>query len=151
MNDSELRAGVVQQLADGIRRLVAPNPGMMTGPGTNTYLVGEKEIAVIDPGPKVRAHLDAIQATADGSIRYILVTHTHPDHSPAARVLAAETGAELLGRPPPEEVSALVGGAFFGAECHYLLGLERKGVPVRQALRRVGDLIRIAEGGSSKR
>jgi glyoxylase-like metal-dependent hydrolase (beta-lactamase superfamily II) len=102
MNDSELRAGVVQQLADGIRRLVAPNPGMMTGPGTNTYLVGEKEIAVIDPGPKVRAHLDAIQATADGSIRYILVTHTHPDHSPAARVLAAETGAELLGRPPPE-------------------------------------------------
>lgn len=102
MNDAALRAGVVQTLAEGIRRLVAPNPGMMTGPGTNTYLVGEKNVAVIDPGPRIRTHLDAIKASAKGEIRYILVTHTHPDHSPAAQVLATETGAELLGRPPPE-------------------------------------------------
>jgi AcrR family transcriptional regulator len=66
-------------------------------------------------------------------------------------VRKAQHEIDGLGPFTPEEVSALVGGAFFGAECHYLLGLERKGVPVRQALRRVGDLIRIAEGGSSKR
>jgi hypothetical protein len=55
-----------------------------------------------------------------------------------------------LGPFTPQEVGALVGSAFIGAECHYLLGLEKTGVPVRQALRRIGDLIRIAEGNSSK-
>lgn len=102
MSDAMLKAGVAVSLAAGVRRIVAPNPGMMTGPGTNTYLLGEKEIAVIDPGPVIDAHLDAIQAQANGRIRYILVTHTHPDHSPAAKVLAAATGAVLLGRPAPE-------------------------------------------------
>lgn len=94
--------GKPQQLAGGVRRLVAPNPGMMTGPGTNTYLLGEKEIGVIDPGPRIRSHLDAIRQFAGATIRWILVTHTHPDHSPAAQELAAETGAQLLGRPAPE-------------------------------------------------
>ncbi len=67
--------------------------------------------------------------------------------------LAHRAERELGGLGPftPEEVGALVANAFIGGESHYLLGLERKGVPVRQALRRVGDLIRIAEGGSSKR
>ena len=89
------------ELQLGIRRLVAPNPSMMTGPGTNTYLFGVEEIAVLDPGPIIGRHLEAIQRIAGAPIRWILVTHTHPDHSPAAAVLAKETGAELIGIPAP--------------------------------------------------
>jgi glyoxylase-like metal-dependent hydrolase (beta-lactamase superfamily II) len=100
MNDA-LRPGEVVTLAPGVRRLLAPNPGMMTGPGTNTYLLGETQIAVLDPGPRIDAHIDAIRAAAAAPIRWILVTHTHPDHSPAALPLAQVAGAELLGREPP--------------------------------------------------
>lgn len=94
--------GVVSALSPGIRRLIAPNPSMMTGPGTNTYLVGDDEVAVIDPGPSIDAHLDAIEEAAGGRIRHILVTHTHPDHSPGAAPLKKRTGAALYGRPAPE-------------------------------------------------
>ncbi|MDH3616149.1 MAG: MBL fold metallo-hydrolase [Gammaproteobacteria bacterium] len=90
------------ELGSGLRRLVAPNPSMMTGPGTNTYLFGSREVAVLDPGPVIDSHLETIQQVADAPIRWILVTHTHPDHSPAAGPLAAATGAELLGMPAPE-------------------------------------------------
>lgn len=90
------------QLAPGVRRLLAPNPSMMTGPGTNTYLFGSEEVAVLDPGPVIDSHLKVIQEIAAAPIRWVLVTHTHPDHSPAAAELARMTGAELLGRPPPE-------------------------------------------------
>jgi glyoxylase-like metal-dependent hydrolase (beta-lactamase superfamily II) len=93
--------GIAVEIGPGVRRLVAPNPGMMTGPGTNTYLLGEREVAVIDPGPRIDAHIAAIQTSAPGPIRWILVTHTHPDHSPAAKKLAEETGAELMGIPAP--------------------------------------------------
>ena len=89
------------QLAPGVQRLLAPNPGMMTGPGTNTYLLGEKEIAVIDPGPAIDSHIAMIQKVASAPIRWIIVTHTHLDHSPAAYPLAEATGAELLGKSPP--------------------------------------------------
>jgi len=89
------------ELADGVRRLLAPNPSMMTGPGTNTYLIGNEAIAVIDPGPAISRHIDKIREKSTGSIRWILVTHTHPDHSPAVRALAAATGAEVLGMPAP--------------------------------------------------
>ena len=100
--------GTARELVPGVRRLVAPNPGMMTGPGTNTYLLGVKEIAVIDPGPAIGAHLDAIEEQAGGDIRWILATHTHPDHSPAAKPLAERTGAMQLGRPaPPGKVQDL--------------------------------------------
>ena len=88
-------------LAPGIRRVVAPNPSVMTGPGTNTYLIGTESVAVIDPGPIIDSHLDTIESLASGPIRWVLVTHTHPDHSPAAKVLAKRTGAELLGRSAP--------------------------------------------------
>lgn len=94
--------GTAVEIAAGVRRLVAPNPGMMTGPGTNTYLIGNKEVAVIDPGPRSEVHIDAIQSEAPGPIRWILCTHTHPDHSPGAAPLAAATGAEQMGIPAPE-------------------------------------------------
>lgn len=83
-----------------VRRVLAPNPSPMTGPGTNTYLIGQQELAVIDPGPDIPAHLDAILAAAGTApIRAILVTHRHSDHLPAARPLAERTGAILYGHP----------------------------------------------------
>ena len=90
------------ELAPGIRRLLAPNPSMMTGPGTNTYLFGTAEIAVIDPGPAIDAHIDGIIEAAGAPIRWVLATHTHPDHSPGVMPLAARTGAEILGLPAPQ-------------------------------------------------
>jgi len=84
-----------------VTRVIAPNPGMMTGPGTNTYLVGERELAVIDPGPAIDSHIQAVLAAGAGRIRWVLTTHTHRDHSPAARAVAAATGAQVLGRPAP--------------------------------------------------
>ncbi len=90
------------ELAPGVRRLLAPNPSMMTGPGTNTYLFGVSEIAVIDPGPDIDSHIDRIIEAAGAPIRWVLVTHTHPDHSPGAMPLAARTGADVLGLPVPE-------------------------------------------------
>ncbi len=90
------------ELADGVRRIVAPNPSMMTGPGTNTYLIGDAAVAVIDPGPAIPQHLDNIVKKSKGSIKWILATHTHPDHSPGVASLAANTGAEVLGIPAPD-------------------------------------------------
>ena len=90
------------ELAPGIRRLLAPNPSIMTGPGTNTYLLGTAEVAVLDPGPLIDSHVERIQEVAGAPIRWVLVTHTHPDHSPGAAALAAATGAELLGRRAPD-------------------------------------------------
>jgi len=98
----ELAPGVPKRLDRWVRRIIAPNPGVMTGPGTNTYLVGESDIAVIDPGPAVPSHVDRIVEEAKGAIRWILCTHTHQDHSPAAALLKAATGAQVLGRPAPE-------------------------------------------------
>jgi glyoxylase-like metal-dependent hydrolase (beta-lactamase superfamily II) len=86
---------VASALSPYIRRIVADNPGVMTGPGTNTYLVGIDEIAVIDPGPATDAHLDAIAGCGGDRIRWILLTHTHEDHSPGAAALKARTGAEI--------------------------------------------------------
>lgn len=90
------------EIAPGIRRILAPNPSMMTGPGTNTYMVGENHIAVIDPGPLIDEHIDKIIEKSNSCVRWILATHTHPDHSPAVVSLAAKTGAEILGMPAPD-------------------------------------------------
>ena len=97
----DLVAGEVKQLDRWVARLVAPNPGPMTGPGTNTYFVGDRALAIIDPGPLDDRHLAAILAHAGGRIRWILCTHAHHDHSPAAARLARATGAQLIGIPPP--------------------------------------------------
>jgi glyoxylase-like metal-dependent hydrolase (beta-lactamase superfamily II) len=90
------------EIGTGVRRLLAPNPSMMTGPCTNTYLLGKDAIAVIDPGPEIARHVDKIVEKSVGSIRWILVTHTHPDHSPAVQSLARATGAEVLGMRAPQ-------------------------------------------------
>ncbi len=92
-----LEAGIVQELAPGLRGIIAPNPGPMTHWGTNTFLIGEGVIAVIDPGPAIAAHLDAIlRATRGETISHILVTHAHLDHAPLARSLSERTGAPVL-------------------------------------------------------
>ncbi len=98
---SGLVAGRLERVSPLIRRLVAPNAGMMTGPGTNTYLVGHDEVTVIDPGPADPGHIEAVIAAAGAGLRRVLATHTHRDHSPGATLLAQETGVELLGMPPP--------------------------------------------------
>ena len=97
-----LTPGIIEELAPGIRRLVAPNPGMMTGPGTNTWILGTRDVAVIDPGPAIDAHIDALVDEVGVAIRWILVTHTHPDHSPGAALLAKRTGAAVWGRSAPD-------------------------------------------------
>lgn len=91
---------IVKELSAGVRRVLAPNPSMMTGPGTNTYLFGNDVVAVVDPGPIIPEHVERIVELAP-RIGWVLVTHTHPDHSPAATVLADTCNAELLGMPPP--------------------------------------------------
>jgi glyoxylase-like metal-dependent hydrolase (beta-lactamase superfamily II)/8-oxo-dGTP pyrophosphatase MutT (NUDIX family) len=103
----DIAPGRVVALMPGVLRLTAPNPGMMTGPGTNTYLVGggpHNGWAVIDPGPDDPAHIDAIMRAAPGEIRQILVTHTHRDHSPGAALLKARTGARTYGMTARHDV-----------------------------------------------
>jgi glyoxylase-like metal-dependent hydrolase (beta-lactamase superfamily II) len=96
--------GRVDEVALGVLRLTAPNPGLMTGPGTNTYLVGHTDPVVVDPGPADETHTAAIVAAAAprGTVRTILVTHTHVDHAPGAAALAAATGARVVGFGPAE-------------------------------------------------
>lgn len=85
-----------------VRRLVAPNPSPMTGAGTNTYLAGHGDVAVIDPGPADPAHVEAILAALQGErVGRVLVTHSHPDHAPGATLLAQRTGAPVLGIASP--------------------------------------------------
>jgi len=91
-----LVAGVPAALSPLVRRIVAPNPGVMTGPGTNTYLVGVDEIVVVDPGPDDDSHLEAIIGCGGDRIRWIVCSHTHPDHHPLTARLAEATGAEVL-------------------------------------------------------
>ena len=100
---SNLIPGTPVSLGPGVRRIVAPNAGLMTGPGTNTYLFGTREIAVLDPGPEHDGHLHAIMAASGGLVRWVIVTHTHRDHSPLAAVLAKQTDACLIGLAPPND------------------------------------------------
>lgn len=93
----DMTPGVPSALSPLVRRIVAPNPGPFTGPGTNTYLVGIDEVAVIDPGPDDPAHIDAIVgASMRERVRWVLLTHFHPDHAPGTARLVRETGAEVL-------------------------------------------------------
>ena len=92
---------VLEQLETGIARVLAPNPSAFTYTGTQTYLVGDDEVAVIDPGPDLPEHLDALEQAIGGRrVAAIMCTHTHRDHSPAARPLAQATGAPIVGCRP---------------------------------------------------
>lgn len=93
----------VTQLSSLVRRITAPNPGRMTGPGTNCYLVGQRNIAVIDPGPAIDSHIEEILQACGNALKWVVVTHTHPDHSPAARIIADKTGAQLIGCVLPDD------------------------------------------------
>ena len=92
---------IVEQLEPRMARVLAHNPSAFTFYGTQTYLLGDREVAVIDPGPDLPEHLDALEhAIAGRSVVAILCTHTHRDHSPAARPLAERTGASVIGCAP---------------------------------------------------
>jgi len=85
-----------------IHRILGRNAGPMTGPGTNTYLIGSRHLAVLDPGPADSAHLYSILACAAGRpVDWIFVTHTHGDHSPGTAQLQQMTGAQVIGLAPP--------------------------------------------------
>jgi glyoxylase-like metal-dependent hydrolase (beta-lactamase superfamily II)/8-oxo-dGTP pyrophosphatase MutT (NUDIX family) len=101
---AEIVPGVAVKLSPRVTRITAPNAGMMTGPGTNSYLVGDPDagpLALIDPGPDDAGHREAMLAAAPRAITHIVCTHTHPDHSPGAAALARATGAAVWGRRAP--------------------------------------------------
>ena len=112
--DFSFEYGKLEPVAPGVRRIVARNPGPFTFRGTGTYVVGEGEVAVIDPGPDLPEHVDALLASLAGeTITHILVTHTHNDHSPAAKSVKEATGAPTYGFGPHaggREPSAEEGG-----------------------------------------
>ena len=91
-----MEAGKVVELSPLVRRITAGNGSVFTGPGTNTYLVGKEEVTVIDPGPAMQEHIDVITAAAP-NIKQILVTHTHPDHSPGVRLLKEKLDIPAFG------------------------------------------------------
>lgn len=99
---SNLIHGKVVRLSDRLRRITAPNPGPMTDAGTNTYILGEEQVAVVDPGPLEQSHIDAILDSVGDKIKWIVATHTHPDHSPAVAPIAAATGAQVVGMLPED-------------------------------------------------
>lgn len=98
---SEQTPGAPEQLEPLVARLLAPNPSPFTHTGTQVHLVGTTDLAVIDPGPEDPAHIAAIVAAITGRpVRAIVITHTHRDHSPGSRPLAAATGAPIVGCAP---------------------------------------------------
>jgi len=110
--------GVAMRLDPLVTRILAPNASAYTYTGTQSYLVGDTDVAVIDPGPDDPAHLAALTAAIDGrTVTAIVVTHHHRDHSPATRPLAAATGAPIVG-PAPVSVSG-EGGADAAFDADY--------------------------------
>jgi glyoxylase-like metal-dependent hydrolase (beta-lactamase superfamily II) len=107
MNEPDPRAaattGAVQRLTGEVWRIVAPNPGPLTGPGTNTYVVGRDRPVVIDPGCDDPAHLARVLDVAGRAVERIVCTHSHPDHSPGAGWLRERTGAPVYGLPAPDD------------------------------------------------
>lgn len=101
VRESGFEYGVVQWLSPGLRRVVARNPSPYTQYGTNTFTVGEGTVAIIDPGPALEEHVEAVLKAVSGeTVSHVFVTHTHRDHSPAADILKAGTGARTCGFGP---------------------------------------------------
>ncbi|MDP1932747.1 MAG: MBL fold metallo-hydrolase [Gammaproteobacteria bacterium] len=101
---SVLVAGVAVAVGSGrvpVQRVLGRNAGLMTGPGTNSYLIGSQQLALVDPGPVDPGHIDAVlRVLASRSLNWIFVTHTHGDHSPGTVLLQQKTGAEVIGLSP---------------------------------------------------
>ena len=97
----DLAPGQAEEVAPGVRRLLANNPGPFTFKGTVSYIVGRGKVAVIDPGPDDPTHIDALLKTVrDETVTHVFVTHTHRDHSPAAAAIKAATGAKTYAEGP---------------------------------------------------
>jgi glyoxylase-like metal-dependent hydrolase (beta-lactamase superfamily II) len=106
VRDFEAPYGVIERVAPGIRRVLAPNPGPFTFKGTATFILGEGRVGVIDPGPDIPGHVEAIlDGLAGEAVSHILVTHTHRDHSPSAAPLRARTGAPVHAFGPHPRVT----------------------------------------------
>ena len=98
VREIQFEYGACDQVSPLIRRVVANNPGPFTYLGTGTYIIGKGQVAVIDPGPDLPEHLDALLAALEGeTVTHILVTHHHSDHSPLAKPLQEKTGAKIYG------------------------------------------------------
>jgi glyoxylase-like metal-dependent hydrolase (beta-lactamase superfamily II) len=109
--DFDARHGEAVEMAPGIRRITARNPGPFTFHGTNTFLIGEDDVAVLDPGPDDSAHIKALLgAIGSATVTHILVSHTHLDHSPGARLLKQQTGAPILAAGPHKAARPLQPG-----------------------------------------
>lgn len=109
VRELDFEYGRVDAVSPLIRRVVARNPGPFTFNGTGVYIVGHGEVAVIDPGPDIPEHLDALLDAVKGEkVVAVLTTHTHSDHSPLARPLAERTGAAVYGRAAPGSPDAAV-------------------------------------------
>lgn len=109
--DMDFEYGVPTEVASEVRRVVANNPSAFTFHGTNSYIVGRGEVAVIDPGPADERHVECLAAAvADEQVTHIIVTHTHHDHSPAAKMLKQAVGGEIVGalhRPLPDDAATV--------------------------------------------
>jgi glyoxylase-like metal-dependent hydrolase (beta-lactamase superfamily II) len=104
-------SGECVTLSPLVRRVVANNPGPITFTGTCSYIVGRGKVALIDPGPDLPEHVDALlQAVRGETVTHILVSHTHRDHSPAARAIQEATGAPILGCGPHRQARPLALG-----------------------------------------
>ena len=102
LREGEADYGRAERISPRLRRVLCDNPGPFTYLGTGTYIVGEGEVAVVDPGPALDSHLDALVAALDGeTVKAIVLTHSHVDHSPLTRALQARTGGVIYGRPDP--------------------------------------------------
>ncbi len=103
---NEFDAGVaipIETARVPVKRLLGRNPGPMTGPGTNSYLIGDERLSLVDPGPADAQQLESfLHAIGNAKLENILVTHTHGDHSPGALALQQATGARLVGLKAPE-------------------------------------------------
>ncbi|HQR87821.1 MAG TPA: MBL fold metallo-hydrolase, partial [Caulobacter sp.] len=117
--------GRCDQVSPLIRRVIARNPGPFTYTGTGVYIVGSGEVAVIDPGPEIAEHLEALLAAVKGErVTHILVTHHHLDHSPLARPLAELTGATIYGRAAPADHGEAHAGLEEGADGRFTPDVE---------------------------
>ncbi|WP_428410220.1 MBL fold metallo-hydrolase [Hyphococcus sp.] len=129
VKDIHFTPGVPDRLAPGVRRVIANNPGPFTYTGSGTYIIGEGEVAIIDPGPDDDAHLEAVLKALKGErVTHILITHTHRDHCGLAMKFAEATGAPLLGfgahpvREKKDDAPALDEGADYSYAPDEIIG-----------------------------